>query len=87
MCDSKGEPVLIDPAILYGHSEMELAFTERFGGFSPSFYEAYTYYRPLGQDHEDRKELYQLFYLIVQLNLFGEGYGSSVGRVLFRFQS
>ncbi|KSU85292.1 hypothetical protein AS030_07235 [Fictibacillus enclensis] len=87
MSDSKGEPVLIDPAILYGHSEMDLAFTERFGGYSPSFYEAYTYYRPLGQDYEDRKELYQLFYLIVHLNLFGQGYGSSVDRVLLRFQS
>ncbi|WP_430667148.1 fructosamine kinase family protein [Fictibacillus enclensis] len=69
-----------------GHSEMDLAFTELFGGYSPSFYEAYTYYRPLGQDYEDRKELYQLFYL-VHLNLFGEGYGSSVDRVLLRFQS
>jgi fructosamine-3-kinase len=80
-----GEPVLIDPAVYYGHHEVDLAFTELFGGFSSVFYRAYHEVNPFPADYEDRKPLYQLYYLLVHLNLFGEGYGSAVDRVLERY--
>ena len=40
LCDSSSEPVLIDPAVYYGHRSMDLAMTTLFGGFRQPFYEA-----------------------------------------------
>lgn len=80
-----GEPYLIDPAVFFGHAEMDLAFSELFGGFSERFYRAYEEVHPLGQDYQERKELYQLYYLLVHLNCFGETYGLAVDRVLARY--
>ncbi len=82
---SGGEAVLIDPAVYYGDREIELAFTELFGGFPPEFYEGYNEVWPLDPGYEERKPLYQLYPLLVHLNLFGEGYGPSVDRVLQRY--
>jgi fructosamine-3-kinase len=82
---SKGEAVLIDPAVYYGDREVELAFTELFGGFSPEFYEGYSEIWPLDTGYEERKALYQLYPLLVHLNLFGESYGASVDRILRRY--
>jgi len=80
-----GNPYLIDPAVLFGDREMDLAFTELFGGFSRRFYEAYESVFPLPPEYEDRKELYQLYYLLVHLNLFGESYGPAVDRILRKY--
>lgn len=80
-----GQPYLIDPAAFYGHHEFELAFTELFGGFSRAFYQTYQDIIPLTSEYEDRKELYQLYYLLVHLNLFGEAYGQAVDRILRKY--
>jgi fructosamine-3-kinase len=80
-----GEPYLIDPAVYFGDREVDLAFTELFGGFSPRFYEAYREAYPLEPGYGERKPLYQLYYLLVHLNLFGEAYGTDVDRVLARY--
>lgn len=85
MVGPKGTPCLIDPAVYYGHREVDLAFSQLFGGFPDSFYDAYQEVYPLETEYEDRKPLYQLYYLLVHLNLFGETYGSSVDRVLKRY--
>jgi len=81
----QGEPVLIDPAVYYGHREVELAFTELFGGFPERFYRAYEEAFPLDPGYEERRPLYQLYYLLVHLNLFGEAYGGAVDRILRRY--
>jgi fructosamine-3-kinase len=80
-----GQPYLIDPAVFYGDREYEMAFTELFGGFSSRFYAAYEEAHPLSPDYAERRPLYQLYYLLVHLILFGESYGSSVDRVLIRY--
>jgi fructosamine-3-kinase len=80
-----GRPWLIDPAVYYGDRECELAFTELFGGFPPRFYAAYREAYPLAPEYEERKPLYQLYYLLAHLVLFGESYGPSVDRVLGRY--
>lgn len=85
MSGQEGVPYLIDPAILYGDHEFELAFTELFGGFSNQFYKAYNSVYPHSSEYSDRKELYQLYYLLVHLNMFGESYGGSVDRILRRY--
>jgi fructosamine-3-kinase len=85
LATASGEPVLIDPAVYYGHREADLAFTELFGGFPAAFYAAYNEARPLDSDYPERKDLYNLYHLLNHLNLFGEGYGDSVDAVLRRY--
>jgi len=85
LASANGEPYLIDPAVFYGDREYELAFTELFGGFSTRFYAAYEESYPLPPDYAERRPLYQLYYLLVHLILFGESYGPSVDRVLARY--
>ncbi|OYD09929.1 fructosamine kinase family protein [Paludifilum halophilum] len=85
MTGTDGRPCLIDPAIYYGHREVDLAFSELFGGFPTAFYDAYQEAYPLEPGYEERKPLYQLYYLLVHLNLFGEAYGPAVDRVWKRY--
>lgn len=85
MVGPAGEPVLIDPATFYGSREVDLAMTELFGGFPPAFYAAYQAEYPLPPGYEERRPLYQLYYLLVHLALFGEGYGTGVDRILRRY--
>jgi len=80
-----GEPYLVDPSVLYGDRHFEIAFTEMFGGFPDRFYEAYNERYPLRDDYEDVKGIYQLFYLLAHLNMFGESYGPSVDRILTHY--
>jgi fructosamine-3-kinase len=82
---TNGQPYLIDPAVFYGDREYEMAFTELFGAFSSRFYAAYKESYPLLPEYEERRPLYQLYYLLVHLIMFGESYGSSVDRVLVRY--
>ena len=74
MVDSEGMPVLIDPAVYYGHREADLAMTQIFGGFSPEFYRAYHQEYPLKAGWEYRQNIYKLYHILNHLNLFGSGY-------------
>ncbi|MBP8822129.1 MAG: fructosamine kinase family protein [Flavobacteriales bacterium] len=80
-----GEPVLIDPAVYYGHREMDLAMTRLFGGFHRDFYRAYHEEAPLEAGWEQRVDLCNLYPLLVHLNLFGGSYADRVGAVLRRY--
>lgn len=80
----KGEPYLIDPAVLYGDREMDLAMTSLFGGFGSSFYEAYESEANVRLNREIWP-LYQLFYLYMHLNSFGVSYLSATERIVNRF--
>lgn len=85
LCDDQQRPVLIDPAVYYGHREMDLAMSRLFGGFDPAFYSAYAEVWPLAPGWEERSELCNLYPLLVHVNLFGGGYGDQVHAVLQRF--
>lgn len=76
------EGVLIDPAVCCAHREMDIAMSKLFGGFAPAFYEAYHATYPLLHGWEERIPLYQLYYLLVHVNLFGGGYVQSVRQIL-----
>ena len=80
-----GMPSLIDPAVYYGHREMDLAFSKLFGGFDKSFYDAYQAAFPLEPGFEERAELYNLYPLLVHLNLFGSGYLAGIRRTVDRY--
>lgn len=70
-----GEPVLIDPSVYRGHREVDLAMSQLFGGFPPGFLRAYDEAWPLDDAYEQvRRDVYQLYYLLVHVNLFGASY-------------
>lgn len=71
---SGGEPCLIDPAAYGGHREVDLAMMRLFGGFAPAVFDAYTEAFPLAPGAADRVDLYQLYPLLVHVNLFGGSY-------------
>lgn len=77
-----GTPYVVDPSFFFGDRYMEIAFTELFGGFSRKFYEAYQASYPLDRTYEDVRALYQLYYLLVHLNIFGKSYAHQVDEVL-----
>ncbi|TNE55261.1 MAG: hypothetical protein EP338_04680 [Bacteroidetes bacterium] len=85
LVDATGEAVLIDPAVYYGHREMDLGMTLLFGGFPTRLYEAYHESYPLEQGWRERVSLTQLYPLLVHLNLFGASYRSSVLRILEQY--
>lgn len=76
-----GTPYLIDPAVYYGHSEVDIAMTRLFGGFGATFYDAYQEIHPSNNGASIRQNWYQLYYLLVHLNMFGRGYYGQVKRV------
>ncbi len=86
MVGPEGEPVLIDPAVYYGHREMELAFTQMFGGFSQRFYEAYGHHNPLKEGFNKRKDLYNLYPVLVHVNLFGGPYLEDLKQIIKQFE-
>ncbi|GAB3765224.1 fructosamine kinase family protein [Spirosoma pomorum] len=85
MVTEGGQPVLIDPAVYYGFREADLAFTKLFGGFDQRFYDAYNEAFPLEDGFDDRVAIYNLYPLLVHVNLFGSGYVSGVERILKQF--
>jgi fructosamine-3-kinase len=74
LVDEHGQPVLIDPAVYYGHREAELAMTHLFGGFSENFYLAYREEWPLPEGANYRQGVYTLYHVMNHLNMFGAGY-------------
>jgi len=76
----------LDPAIYYGDPEIELAFTTLFGTFGDAFFARYNELRPLASGFfEVRRDLYNLYPLLVHTTLFGGHYGAAVERILRRF--
>ncbi len=72
--DESGIPVLIDPAVYYGVDEVEIAFMKLFGGFPDECFETYYSHRSKRVGEEERRYLWQIYPLLVHLNLFGESY-------------
>ena len=86
MCGINSEPILIDPAVYFGHRSIDLAMTTLFGGFEKPFYESYNYHFPFPKNHRDEWDLCNLYPLLIHLNLFGTGYLALIERTLGRFQ-
>lgn len=82
IADEQGEPCLIDPAVYFGHREAELAFTRLFGGFDETFYYAYQNVFPLQPHFEVRVNIYNLYPLLVHVNLFGGAYINQVKQIV-----
>lgn len=79
---AQGAPALIDPAVYGGHREMDLAMMRLFGGFGDRVFHVYDEAWPLADGWRERIGLYQLYPLMVHVNLFGGSYVGSVDRTL-----
>lgn len=85
MTDTMGNPCLIDPAVSFAPREMDLAMMSLFGGFSNRVFRAYTEAFPLAPGFEQRKELWQLYYILAHLNLFGSSYYGASQRIIDKY--
>jgi len=76
----------IDPAIYYADPEVELAFVTLFSTFGDVFFRRYRAHRRIAPGFfESRRDLYNVYPLLVHAVLFGRGYGESVDRTLRRW--
>lgn len=78
-------PFLYDPAVYFGHREMDLGMTKLFGGFDTVFYDHYQNHYPLEKGWENRIPYTQLYPNLVHLNLFGRSYLNAVKYVIRDF--
>ncbi len=75
----------VDPAIYYADAEIELAFATLFATFGEPFFARYHEIRPIRPGFfEARKDIYNLYPLLVHLRLFGGNYLDSVEATLKR---
>lgn len=76
----------VDPAIYFADAEIELAFSTLFGTFGEPFFRRYAEHRPIAPGFfEERRDLYNLYPLLVHVRLFGGNYVAQVDQIVRRF--
>ena len=80
--DEDGAPCVFDPAVSGGSRELDLAMMRLFGGFPRRTFDAYEESFPLLAGHPDRVPLYQLYFLLVHVAIFGASYAAQTERCL-----
>lgn len=85
MVSASDEPVLIDPAVSFCSREMDLAMMQLFGGFPQEVFRIYHEKFPLSNGWKNRVDIWQLYYLLVHLNLFGAGYLEQVNFIIKKY--
>ena len=76
----------LDPAIYHADPEIELSFISLFNSFGDAFFEYYREIRGIRDGFfEGRRDLYNLYPLLVHVYFFGGGYLNSVRSTLRRF--
>lgn len=83
--DRENKAYVIDPAVYYGHREMDIAMTKLFRQFDDRFYESYIEEFPLEEDWLERMDIYNLYPLLVHLHLFGQEHIKQIKKILQRF--
>jgi fructosamine-3-kinase len=74
MITTDGKAAVFDPAVYFGHREMDIGMTLLFGGFDTAFYKGYESVYPLQTGWQQRIPLTQLYPLLVHAVLFGGHY-------------
>lgn len=85
LCSAGQDPVLIDPAVYFGHREIDLGMALLFGGFPRKFFQSYHREWNLEDDWEFRIPLSQLYHLLLHVRLFDGSYRDQVLEVLRRY--
>lgn len=85
LCRDGRVAAFIDPALYYADPEIELAFGTLFGTFDQGFFRRYDELRPIRAGFfELRRDLYNLYPLLVHVRLFGGSYVGQVDTVVRR---
>lgn len=87
ICAAQQQPILIDPACYFGHREVDLAMSLLFGGFHECFYQTYQSIFPSLPGLKERIEIYQTYYLLVHLNIFGRSYWGQIHRIINKYMN
>lgn len=87
LCGLGQKPVFIDPAIYFGHREIDLSMTQLFGGFNSAYLDKYDDLFPLQPGFENRIQIHNLYPNLVHLILFGTSYLSGIERVIKKYAS
>ena len=82
---TSGHPALIDPAVYFGHPEMDWAMLSLFGSYPEEAMDGYLNVNPLEKGLNERMDIHQLYPLLVHLILFGKGYLSGVESTLKKY--
>lgn len=84
---AKGDSItaFLDPAIYHADREMELAYISLFNSFGQDFLDKYRGIRGIRDGFETRRDIYNLYPLLVHVYFFGGGYVSSVQNTLSKF--
>jgi fructosamine-3-kinase len=85
MFTKSGGTSIYDPAVYFGHREMDLAMTRLFGGFSANFYDGYKEEFPLSGGFDSRVNIYNLYPILVHANLFGGSYCRQAENIINRY--
>jgi fructosamine-3-kinase len=86
LADGERVTGFVDPAIYFAAPEIELAFTTLFGTFGEWFFARYQELAPLQPGFfEERRDIYNLYPLLVHVRLFGDSYLNGVDSTLRRF--
>lgn len=84
-CDGR-IAAFVDPAIYHADAEIELAFSTLFGTYGDRFFRRYNEHHPIRAGFfEARRDIYNLYPLLVHTRLFGGHYASQVDGILRRF--
>lgn len=75
-------PVLYDPAVYFGDPIVDLAMMELFGSISSATADAYLQNSDIQSDWQSLIPLYQIYPLMVHVNLFGSSYLGSAKRAI-----
>ncbi len=86
LCRDDRIAAFIDPAIYHADPEIELAFSTLFGTYGDRFFRRYNEHRPIRLGFfEARRDIYNLYPLLVHTRLFGGHYESQVDGILRRY--
>lgn len=85
MIANRGAVAIFDPAVYYGHREMDIGMTQLFGGFDRIFYAAYNETYPLEKGWQQRVPFTQLYPILVHAVLFGGYYISNAKGIINQF--
>ena len=85
LCNENYNPVLIDPAIYYGHKEIDLAMLFLFGNVPDEAIAEYELIYPIEKGWKERMDISQLYPLMVHLVLFGSSYQTAVNSILKKY--
>lgn len=86
LCRGSRVAAFLDPALYWADAEIELAFGTLFGTFGPAFFRRYQQHRPIRAGFfEARRDILNLYPLLVHVRLFGGSYLGQAEDVLRRF--